>query len=106
MEDLSFRALEPQNYKRIAKLLEERRADREDFIAQFTETLGGLIREQGIEAEVSGRAKHIVSIWRKMQRKNLEFHQLFDVRAVRVLVDAYGGDRRWRAGGRGADPHP
>ena len=87
MEDLSFRALDPQNYKRIAKLLEERRADREAFIAQFTETLGGLIREQGIEAEVTGRAKHIVSIWRKMQRKNLEFHQLFDVRAVRVLVD-------------------
>ncbi len=87
MEDLSFRALEPLNYKRIAKLLEERRADREAFIASFTEKLGGLIREQGIEAEVTGRAKHIVSIWRKMQRKNLEFHQLFDVRAVRVLVD-------------------
>jgi GTP pyrophosphokinase len=87
MEDLSFRALEPQNYKRIARLLEERRADREAFIAEFTRSLGRLIREQGIEAEVSGRAKHIVSIWRKMQRKNLEFHQLFDVRAVRVLVD-------------------
>ena len=88
MEDLAFRALEPQNYKRIARLLEERRADREAFIADFTERLSGLIRAQGIEAEVSGRAKHIVSIWRKMQRKNLEFHQLFDVRAVRVLVDS------------------
>jgi len=87
MEDLSFRALEPINYKRIARLLEERRADREAFIAGFTRQLSGLIREQGIEAEVTGRAKHIVSIWRKMQRKNLEFHQLFDVRAVRVLVD-------------------
>jgi GTP pyrophosphokinase len=87
MEDLSFRALEPINYKRIARLLEERRADREAFIAGFTRQLSGLIRDQGIEAEVTGRAKHIVSIWRKMQRKNLEFHQLFDVRAVRVLVD-------------------
>ncbi len=87
MEDLSFRALDPLNYKRIARLLEERRADREAFIAGFTEQLGGLVRAQGIEAQVTGRAKHIVSIWRKMQRKNLEFHQLFDVRAVRVLVD-------------------
>jgi GTP pyrophosphokinase len=88
MEDLSFRALEPLTFKRIATLLEERRADREAFIKQFTSQLKQLISSQGIHGEVSGRVKHIVSIWRKMQRKKLEFHQLFDVRAVRVLVDS------------------
>lgn len=88
MEDLAFRALEPLTFKRIATLLEERRADREVFIQQFTSHLNQLITEQGITAEVTGRVKHIVSIWRKMQRKKLEFHQLFDVRAVRVLVDS------------------
>jgi GTP pyrophosphokinase len=88
MEDLAFRALEPLTFKRIATLLEERRADREKFIGQFIRTLEHSIRAQGIAGDVSGRAKHIVSIWRKMQRKKLEFHQLFDVRAVRVLVDS------------------
>ncbi len=88
MEDLSFRALEPLSFKRIASLLEERRADRELFIEQFTKQLNDLVFEQSIKANVNGRVKHIVSIWRKMQRKKLEFHQLFDVRAVRVLVDS------------------
>ncbi|MBT3205509.1 MAG: bifunctional (p)ppGpp synthetase/guanosine-3',5'-bis(diphosphate) 3'-pyrophosphohydrolase, partial [Gammaproteobacteria bacterium] len=88
MEDLSFRALDPLNFKRIATLLEERRADRELFIQQFTGQLNELIQSQNIQGNVSGRVKHIVSIWRKMQRKRLEFHELFDVRAVRVLVDS------------------
>jgi len=87
LEDLAFRALEPLVYKRIASLLEEKRSEREAFIREFTAQLEQLLREQKIEANVEGRAKHIVSIWRKMQRKNLEFHELFDVRAVRVLVD-------------------
>ncbi|MCK4707472.1 MAG: bifunctional (p)ppGpp synthetase/guanosine-3',5'-bis(diphosphate) 3'-pyrophosphohydrolase, partial [Gammaproteobacteria bacterium] len=81
MEDLAFRALDPLNFKRIATLLEERRVDRELFIKQFTVKLNGLIGDQDIQANVSGRVKHIVSIWRKMQRKKLEFHELFDVRA-------------------------
>ena len=88
MEDLAFRALEPQTYKRIAKLLEEKRSQREAFIKQFTEQLEKLLQQQGIKSTVSGRVKHIVSIWRKMQKKNLEFHELFDVRAVRILVDS------------------
>lgn len=88
MEDLAFRALEPQTYKRIAKLLEEKRSQREAFINKFTKQLEALLQEQGVKSDVSGRAKHIVSIWRKMQRKNLEFHELFDVRAVRILVDS------------------
>jgi GTP pyrophosphokinase len=88
LEDLAFRALEPQAYKRIAKLLEEKRSEREAFIERFTERLERLLGEQEIKASVEGRVKHIVSIWRKMQRKNLEFHELFDVRAVRILVDS------------------
>lgn len=88
LEDLSFRALEPLTFKRIAGLLEERRDDREQFIKQFTDELKSKIEQSHIQASVSGRVKHIVSIWRKMQRKHLEFHQLFDVRAVRVLVDS------------------
>ena len=88
LEDLAFRVLEPQAYKRIASLLEEKRSEREAFIQEFTRRLGALIGEQNIEASVEGRVKHIVSIWRKMQRKNLEFHQLFDVRAVRILVES------------------
>jgi GTP pyrophosphokinase len=88
LEDLAFRALEPLVYKRIAKLLEEKRSEREAFIDKFTTQLKGLLQEQEIEASVQGRVKHIVSIWRKMQRKNLEFHELFDVRAVRILVES------------------
>jgi len=88
LEDLAFRALDPQAFKRIADLLEERRTDREVFIEQFKSTLHERLLEAEIKADISGRAKHIVSIWRKMQRKKLEFHELFDVRAVRVLVDS------------------
>ena len=88
MEDLAFRALEPQTYKRIAKLLEEKRSEREAFIKGFTLQLEGLLKAQEVGASVHGRVKHIVSIWRKMQKKNLEFHELFDVRAVRILVDS------------------
>jgi len=88
LEDLAFRALEPLVYKRIAKLLEEKRSEREAFIDKFTTHLKALLQEQEIGANVQGRVKHIVSIWRKMQRKNLEFHELFDVRAVRILVES------------------
>lgn len=88
IEDLAFRALNPQAYKHIAQLLEEKRIDRELFIQTFTAKLSTSIEQQNIKASVSGRVKHIVSIWRKMQRKNLEFHELFDVRAVRILVDS------------------
>jgi len=88
LEDLAFRVLEPQGYKRIAKLLEEKRSAREAFIEQFTTRLKQLLVDQELTASVQGRVKHIVSIWRKMQRKNLEFHELFDVRAVRILVDS------------------
>ncbi|MCH8104894.1 MAG: bifunctional (p)ppGpp synthetase/guanosine-3',5'-bis(diphosphate) 3'-pyrophosphohydrolase [Proteobacteria bacterium] len=88
LEDLSFRALEPLAFKNIATLLEEKRSEREVFIQQFTAQLDQLLKDQGVQAKVSGRVKHIVSIWRKMQRKHLEFHELFDLRAVRILTDS------------------
>lgn len=88
MEDLAFRALEPISYKKIATLLEQKRSDREAFIKRFSNQLDILLKQQSVHSSVSGRVKHIVSIWRKMQRKNLEFHELFDVRAVRILVDS------------------
>jgi GTP pyrophosphokinase len=86
LEDLSLRYLEPEDYKRIAKQLDGRRAEREDYIAGVISTLREKFAEAGINSEVSGRPKHIYSIWRKMQRKNLDIEQIFDLRAVRVLV--------------------
>lgn len=88
LEDLAFRALDPQTYKRIARLLEEKRSEREAFIKRYCAQLETLLEQQGLKGTVQGRVKNIVSIWRKMKRKNLEFHELFDVRAVRVLVDS------------------
>ncbi|MFO1425019.1 MAG: GTP diphosphokinase [Candidatus Competibacteraceae bacterium] len=87
MEDLALRCLDPVTYKQIAVALDERRADRERYIARVMEELRDHLRQAGIHAEVGGRVKHIYSIWRKMQRKKLAFERIFDVRAVRVLVD-------------------
>ncbi|HBR98503.1 MAG TPA: GTP diphosphokinase [Gammaproteobacteria bacterium] len=88
MEDLAFRILEPDAYKRVACALEERREDRESYIQDFVADLRGrLDKEQVRGAKVYGRPKHIYSIWMKMKRKRLEFSDLFDVRAVRVLVN-------------------
>jgi GTP pyrophosphokinase len=86
LEDLSFRYLQPDNYKRIASLIDERRVDRERFITEVTEELRRQFNRAGIDAEINGRAKSIYSIWRKMQRKQLDFSQIYDIRAVRVLV--------------------
>jgi GTP pyrophosphokinase len=88
LEDLAFRHLEPGTYKRIARLLDERRADREAFIAQVLAELGAALRDAGIKADLAGRPKHIYSIWKKMQRKELDFAELYDIRAVRILVDS------------------
>ena len=87
LEDLSFRFLDPAAYRRIADLVAEHRTERERFIVTFMEKLSAALANAGIRADVKGRPKHIYSIWKKMQRKGLDFHQLFDVRAVRVLVD-------------------
>jgi GTP pyrophosphokinase len=87
LEDLSLRYLVPDEYKRIAKLLGDRRAEREGYIATVISTLQTKFAEAGIRADISGRPKHIYSIWRKMQRKSVDIEQIFDLRAVRVLVD-------------------
>ena len=86
LEDLAFYHLQPDIYRRIASLLHERRIDRENFVCQALDELGRALREADIQAELSGRAKHISSIYRKMQKKGLDFNQLHDIHAVRVLV--------------------
>jgi len=91
LEDLSFRYQEPGQYRKIARLVAEHRTERERFIGDFMNRLSETLEKSGISAEVKGRPKHIYSIWKKMQRKGLDFHQLFDVRAVRVLVDDLPG---------------
>ena len=94
LEDMSLRYLEAEEYRRIAKLLDGRRGDRESFIAGVIETLKNHFEAAGIRAQISGRPKHIYSIYRKMHRKGVNFDRIFDVRAVRVLVesmaDCYG----------------
>jgi GTP pyrophosphokinase len=86
LEDLGFRYLDPENYRRIAAALSTRRADRERSIEDVRAELQAELGKAGVQAEVAGRPKHIYSIWRKMQRKSLGFDQVLDVRAVRVLV--------------------
>lgn len=87
LEDFCFRYLHPHEYKSIAKLLHERRIDREQYIENFVAFLRKTIYEKGVKAEIYGRPKHIYSIWRKMQKKTLGFDELFDIRAARIVVD-------------------
>ncbi|APV36419.1 MULTISPECIES: bifunctional (p)ppGpp synthetase/guanosine-3',5'-bis(diphosphate) 3'-pyrophosphohydrolase [Acinetobacter] len=86
LEDLAFRYLAPERYKEIASLLNEKRLEREQYIQFVISKLKGELGEYGIEAEITGRVKHIYSIYRKMKSKNLSFDQLYDIRALRVLV--------------------
>ncbi|WOG25536.1 GTP diphosphokinase [Endozoicomonas sp. 8E] len=86
LEDLSFRYLNPQDYKRIARLLDEKRTDRQQYIDHVVNQLRQALGEAQIEANVYGRAKHIYSIWRKMKRKGLDFRDLYDIRAFRVIT--------------------
>jgi GTP pyrophosphokinase len=88
LEDLSFRYLEPDTYTQIATALREKRTERIEFIDRVKTTLQTELNAQGIEAEISGRPKHIYSIWRKMQRKDRGLDELYDIRAVRILVDS------------------
>ncbi|MEI6412778.1 MAG: bifunctional (p)ppGpp synthetase/guanosine-3',5'-bis(diphosphate) 3'-pyrophosphohydrolase [Pseudomonadota bacterium] len=87
LEDLGLRYLEPDEYKRIAKFLDERREDRQRFIRDTILHLETTLAAAGVAAQVTGRPKHIYSIWRKMRRKQVDFEQIFDVRAVRILVN-------------------
>jgi GTP pyrophosphokinase len=90
LEDLAFRFTDPDTYLQIAKALNEKRAEREEFIGEVKATLREALSNTGIHAEITGRPKHIYSIWRKMQRKNKMLEQIFDVRAVRILVEDVG----------------
>ncbi len=87
LEDLSFRYLEPELYKRIAGLLEARRSERERFVEQAIGALGDELARAGIRAEITGRPKHLYSIYSKMRAKSLDFSQIHDVSGLRVLVD-------------------
>jgi GTP pyrophosphokinase len=87
LEDLALRYLEPEEYNRIAKLLDGRRAERQAYIAGVIDLLRAKFAEAGIQAEITGRPKHIFSIWRKMQRKAVDIDEIFDLRAVRILVE-------------------
>ena len=87
LEDLAFRYLEPEQYKEIARLLSSRRQVRESYISQVMDTLRDELTRVGITADVSGRPKHIYSIYRKMHRRGVDFNHIYDLLAVRVLVD-------------------
>jgi len=88
LEDYAFRYLEPELYKKIASMLDEKRDERENFIAGSVAALAAELRAAGLRAEVQGRPKHIYSIYNKMRGKSLDFSELYDVRALRVLVDS------------------
>ncbi len=87
LEDLAFRYLQPHDYKRIAAALKVRRSEREHYMEELKTLLHNELRGAGVEATIEGRPKHIYSIWRKMQAKQLAFEQLMDIRAARVLVN-------------------
>ena len=86
LEDLSFRFLQPEQYKQIARLLDEKRVERETGIERAREHLAQALAHAGVSAQVQGRPKHIYSIWKKMQGKGLDFSRVFDVQALRVIV--------------------
>jgi GTP pyrophosphokinase len=88
LEDLSFRFLEPEVYRSIAQMLDERRIERERYIAAAIEGLSRELAAAGVKGETSGRPKHIYSIWNKMRTKGLDFSQVHDVRALRIIVPA------------------
>jgi len=86
LEDLSFRFLDPDLYRKIARMLEETRLEREQYIRGAMQTLDGALAAAGVQAEIAGRPKHIYSICNKMRVKGLDFSQVYDVRALRVIV--------------------
>ena len=87
LEDLAFRVLHPEDYHRIARLLDEKRVEREAGVEAVRQAVASLMQSQGLGADVQGRPKHLYSIWKKMRGKQLGFDQVFDVRALRVIVD-------------------
>lgn len=87
LEDLAFRYLHPYDYKYIARLLDEKRVDRQEYIDTVINVLRSALTREGIETKaINGRAKHIYSIWRKMRKKSISFEEVYDIRAVRIMV--------------------
>jgi GTP pyrophosphokinase len=86
LEDLSFRFLEPELYKRIARMLDEKRIEREGYIANAIRVLTAELEKSAVAGDVTGRPKHIYSIWTKMRKKAVDFSEVYDVRALRVIV--------------------
>ncbi|MBY0533965.1 MAG: HD domain-containing protein [Rickettsiaceae bacterium] len=86
LEDLAFKFLHPRIYKEIATLLDERRIEREDYIFKKKQQIEECLKLYGIEAEVCGRAKHIYSIWNKMKRKMIDYNEIHDTYALRIIV--------------------
>ncbi|MET1218685.1 MAG: GTP diphosphokinase [Glaciecola sp.] len=86
LEDLAFRYLHPKRYMEIASWLDEKRSERQAYIDHFVAELSGALQAQNIKAQVFGRPKHIYSIYKKMQKKHLDFAQLFDIRAMRIIA--------------------
>ncbi len=91
LEDLSFKILEPERFRELAKLLDTRRKGREGYIERAIAELEPKLQEAGVSADLQGRPKHIYSIWKKMQRKGAEFGEIYDVYAIRILVDDVRG---------------
>ncbi|WP_448551540.1 GTP diphosphokinase [Thalassotalea montiporae] len=87
LEDIAFRYLHPETYKKIAKWLDEKRLAREQYMVDFVDSLQQQLETVKVKGQVYGRPKHIYSIWKKMQNKSLDFEQLFDVRAVRIIAE-------------------
>ncbi|MGB1012394.1 MAG: HD domain-containing protein, partial [Thiolinea sp.] len=87
MEDLAFRFIEPEKYKSIARSLQNTRLEREEYIENFTGLIKNMMQEAEIDGEIYGRPKHIYSIWKKMKRKGIGIAQLYDLRAIRIIVD-------------------
>jgi GTP pyrophosphokinase len=87
LEDLAFKNLEPENYRELARTLDTRRKSRESFVERAIEALRPELAAAGLEAELSGRPKHLYSIWKKMQRKGSEIGEIYDVYAIRILVE-------------------
>lgn len=88
LEDLSFRYVYPEKFREIAEYVDERRVDRETTMRSITDKLKAVLNDSGIEAEVHGRSKHLYSIYKKMERKEVPFDRVFDVRGVRVVVES------------------
>ncbi|MES2419247.1 MAG: bifunctional (p)ppGpp synthetase/guanosine-3',5'-bis(diphosphate) 3'-pyrophosphohydrolase [Bacteroidota bacterium] len=88
LEDLSMKYLEPDTYRYIATQLNEKKAERNSFIKSFVEPINEILKEQGLDANVYGRPKSIHSIWNKMKKKNIPFEEVYDLFAIRIILDS------------------